>query len=417
MKFIIKGGKQLTGTVAISGMKNAATPIIAATLLTSESCILENVPRITDVEKMLGILKSMGARVTWRDLHTVEICCRDVDATTLDKHAVRGMRSSVLLIGPMLARFGTVTMPEPGGCIIGNRPIDTHLYAMQMLGVQVTPSNGSYVLSTKKVVPREVILPEFSVTATENVLMAAALSPSKTVLKLAAAEPHVQDLCAFLQKMGVKISGISTHTLEIEGSSTLCGVTHAIIPDQIEAGTFAALAAATRGKITLTGIMPEHLDLILLKLKSIGVHYEVKEKTLLIKSSKTLSAFRLQVLPYPGFPSDLQAPFGVLATQCRGTSLIQDPLYEGRMGYVAELVKMGANAIVADPHRVVITGATPLYGQEIKSLDLRAGATMIIAGLVAQGETVIHEAEVIDRGYEKIEEKLKGLGADIVRAE
>jgi len=217
--------------------------------------------------------------------------------------------------------------------------------------------------------------------------------------------------------MGAKINGLGTHTLVIDGVETLHGTNHILIPDQIEAGTFAVAAAVTRGEVTIENIIPEHLEIILLNLERAGVKYELGENWLKIKPSTSLRAFRLQTLPYPGFPTDLQAPFGVLATQCTGTSLIQDPMYEGRLGYVQELIKMGANAIVADPHRVIITGPTPLYGQEIKSFDLRAGATLIIAGLVAQGQTIINEAEVVDRGYEKIEERLSNLGARIKRVE
>jgi UDP-N-acetylglucosamine 1-carboxyvinyltransferase len=416
MRFIIHGGKHLSGKVQISGMKNAATPIIAATLLTKEECVLKNVPRITDVLRLLDILKSLGAKVEWEGEHTVKICCKDVDLKTLDKKLVQTMRSSALLLGPLLARFHNVEMPEPGGCIIGNRPLDTHVLALQALGVKVELGNGAYAFSTKGMQGGEVVLQEFSVTATENVLMASSLTPKKTVIKLAATEPHVQDLCLFLQRLGVKISTLASHTLEIQGTPQLSGACHSIIPDQVEIGTLASLAALTHGEIALSPIVPEHLDIILLKLKNIGVRFSIKDNTLLVQHSpRLLKAFRLQTFPYPGFPTDLQAPFGVLATQCNGTSLIQDPMYEGRLGYISELQKMGANAIIADPHRVIISGPTPLYGTEVKSLDLRAGATMIIAGLVAQGETIINNAEIIDRGYEKIEEKLKGVGADIQR--
>lgn len=415
MKLVIHGGKPLSGKVRVGGMKNAATPILAATLLTSEPCEIDNVPRITDVERMLQILESLGAEVSWLSQNRVRVSCKNVDLKTLDKNAIQAMRSSVLLIGPLLSRFKKVTIPEPGGCIIGNRPIDTHLNGLRMMGTKIQQSNGWYELTTDGLKGGEVVLPEFSVTATENLLMAASLIPAKTVIKLAAAEPHVQDLCAFLQKLGVKISGVGTHTLEITGAKTLSGASHRIIPDQVEVGTLAVLGAVTKGNIQIEGVEPTHLDLILLKLREIGVPLLLENNTLMIAGGKNLRGFRLQTFPYPGFPTDLQAPFGVLATQCTGTSLIQDPMYEGRMGYVAELVKMGANAIVADPHRVVISGPTPLYGAEIKSLDLRAGATLLIAGLIASGETVIYNAETIDRGYEAIDQKLASLGADIKR--
>jgi len=416
-KFIIEGGLPLSGTIKIAGMKNAATPIIAATLLTKEKCIIDNVPRITDVFKMIEIIKGLGGQVDWQGEHRLVIETRDVKLGALDKKTVCGMRSSILLLGPLLARFRNVKLPEPGGCIIGNRPIDTHLYALEKLGAVISREDDYYNLKADDLKGTTIILPEFSVTATENVLMAASLTPGRTVIKLAAAEPHVGDLIKFLNNMGAKINGLGTHTLVIDGVETLHGTNHILIPDQIEAGTFAVAAAVTRGEVTIENIIPEHLEIILLNLERAGVKYELGENWLKIKPSTSLRAFRLQTLPYPGFPTDLQAPFGVLATQCTGTSLIQDPMYEGRLGYVQELIKMGANAIVADPHRVIITGPTPLYGQEIKSFDLRAGATLIIAGLVAQGQTIINEAEVVDRGYEKIEERLSNLGARIKRVE
>lgn len=414
-KFIITGGKQLKGRIRASGMKNAATPIIAATLLTHEECVISNVPKISDVMRMLEILKSLGAKVEWTGDHEIIICNKDVDIKALDEKAVKSMRSSILLLGPLLARFRKVEIPEPGGCIIGNRPLDTHFYALQKLGARITKENGQYHLEADNLSGTLVILPEFSVTATENLVMAASLARGKTEVRLAAAEPHVQDLIKFLNAMGAKIKGAGTHRLEIEGVEKLHGARHVLIPDQIEIGTMAVAAAVSRGEVTIENVVPAHLDIILLKLKEAGVNFELGPDFLKIKPSVNLRAFRLQTLPYPGFPTDLQAPFGVLATQCQGTTLIQDPMFEGRLGYVSELVKMGANAIVADPHRVIITGPTPLYGQEIKSFDLRAGATLIIAGLIASGETIINEAENVDRGYEKIEERLSVLGAEIKR--
>ena len=414
-KFVIRGGKPLKGKIRAGGMKNAATPIIAATLLTSEECVIDNVPRISDVERMLEILKSLGARAEWTGEHEVTVSAKDADIKSLDKKIVKSMRSSILFLGPLLARFKRVQIPEPGGCIIGNRPPDTHFYALEKIGAKVTRENGYYNLETEGLTGSVVILPEFSVTATENLLMAASLAKGTTEVRLAAAEPHVQDLIKFLSSMGAKISGAGTHNLIIDGVEKLHGARHTLIPDQIEIGTLAVAAAVSRGEVVIENVIPEYLDIILLKLKEAGVIFEVGKDFLKIRPSADLRAFRLQTLPYPGFPTDLQAPFGVLATQCNGTTLIQDPMFEGRMGYIGELVKMGANAIVADPHRVVINGPTPLYGQDIKSFDLRAGATLIIAGLIASGETIINEAEVVDRGYEAIEKRLAALGADIER--
>lgn len=416
-KFIIQGKHPLKGAVKSQGAKNASLPILAATLLTDKECLIKNVPRIKDVENILEILKSLGSRIKWKDEHTLLISSQEVALSLLDKKLVQSMRSSILFIGPILARFKKIEIPEPGGCIIGARPIDIHLYALEKLGAKISRENGYYRFETNGLIGSKIILPEFSVTATENLIMASVLARGRTIVKLAAAEPHVQDLCLFLNKMGAKIKGIGTHTLIIDGVKKLSGTKHSIIPDQEEIGTLAVASALTKGEVEIQNIVSEYLEIILLKLSQIGVHFKIKNNSLLILPSLELHSFTLQTLPYPGFPTDLQAPFGVLATQCKGTSLIKDPLYEGRLGYIQELVKMGANAIVADPHRVIITGPTPLYGQEIRSLDLRAGASLVLAGLIAQGETVINDAQIIDRGYEKLDEKLVSLGAKIKRVE
>lgn len=414
-RFIIEGGQPLQGEIEVKGMKNAATPILAATLLISEDCILKNVPLITDFMNMIEILKSLGSKVEFIEEHTVKINNKDVSLKSLDKILIKKMRSSILLMGPLLSRFGQVEIPEPGGCIIGNRPIDSHLYALEKLGAQIEKEDDFYGFRTKGLVGTEIVMPEFSVTATENAIMAAVLAKGRTIIKIAAAEPHIQNLCHFLNKAGARISGIGTHTLEIIGVEKLFGTEHSIIPDQIEVGTFIVIGALCRGEMTIKNVVPEHLDIIFLKLREIGVNFKLEKNLLKVYHTPKLKAFTLQTMPYPGFPTDLQAPFGVLATQCQGTSLIKDPMYEGRLGYIQELIKMGANAIVADPHRVIITGPTPLYGQEIKTLDLRAGATLIIAGLIAQGQTIINQAEIIDRGYEKLDERLNKLGASIRR--
>jgi len=415
-KFIIQGGHKLEGEISIGGMKNAATPILAATLLTDEECVISNLPRIADVERMLEIFKSLGSQIEWRDEHTVAIKNRDLNLASLDNKLVKSMRSSILLWGPMLARFHQVTTPEPGGCIIGARPIDAHLEALEKLGARVEKQGNDYLITAEQLVGAT-LYPVFSVTATENALMAAVTAKGTTEIHIAAAEPHVQDLGRFLIAMGAKIEGLGTHTIKITGVEKLGGARHHLIADAIEAMTYAVAAVITHGDLKIKNIQPEDLELVVLKLREIGVDLEVGVDYIHIKPSYHLKAFKLQTLPYPGFPTDLQAVFGILATQCEGTTLIHETLYENRFNYVNELVKMGANAIIADPHRVVVNGPTPLYGQEMKSFDLRAGATLIIAGLVAQGETIINEAEIVDRGYEKIEERLTALGADIKRTE
>jgi len=414
-RLVIRGGRPLDGEIRVGGMKNAVTPILAATLLLTKPCVLRNVPRLSDVERMLDILRSLGSSVEWLSPHELAIDTTKADITKIDAKAVKSMRSSILFMGPLLARFNQVELPEPGGCIIGNRPIDTHLMALEALGAVIEKEDNLYRLKASGLKGATIILPEFSVTATENAMMAAATARGRTVIKLAAAEPHVQDLGKFLNSAGAKIHGLGTHTVVIEGVPSLGGADHTVIPDQIEAGTFAVLGGLTKGTTRVTGVEPDHLDLILSLLRRAGVRFELERHALVISSQSSLNSFRLQTMPYPGFPTDLQAPFGVLATQCAGTTLIHDPLFESRLGYVNELIKMGANAVICDPHRVLISGPTPLYGQEIRGLDLRAGATLVIAGLIARGETILHGAEIIDRGYEDLDERLRALGADIVR--
>ncbi len=413
-RFIIRGGRPLDGEIRVGGMKNATTPILAATLLVREPCIIKNVPRLSDVERMFDILRSLGATVEWTADHEVTIDTARADIHSLDAKAVKSMRSSILLMGPLLARFHEVEIPEPGGCNLGNRPIDDHLSVLKSLGAEVTRIGANYRLTTTGLRGGDA-MPVFSVTATENAIMAAVLAEGRTTIHVAAMEPHVQDLCDFLVAAGARIQGIGTHTLTIDGVARLHSATHTVIPDQIEAATFAVVGALTKGTLRIVGADPHHLDMVLLVMGRAGVRYEMSDGVLTMLKPASLSAFKLQTLPYPGFPTDAQAPFGLMATQCVGASMIHDPLFDGRFGYIGELQKMGANATICDPHRVLISGPTPLYGTEIRGLDLRAGATLIVAGLVAQGETVIHGAEVVDRGYEALEQRLLAVGADISR--
>lgn len=415
MRMIIQGGRHLTGHMPIMGSKNAIAALMAATLIVKGKVRFTNFPRLTDGMILLEILSGMGASVEWVGEHEVVIDTAHVDPAALDRKKMKRLRFSILLLGPMLARFKKIIVPEPGGCNIGNRPIDTHLYALSSLGARVeSDADGSLYLEAKELTGAYVILPDFSVTGTENLIMAAVLAKGKTSIRLAACEPHVQALCHFLNASGAKITGVGTHDLEITGVKTLRSPkTWDVIPDMIEIGTFAVAAALTRGEISMSPIVPAHLDAIRVSLSRAGVRHELKGKTFKVIGGGRLEAFRLETRVYPGFPTDLQAPFGLLATQCHGTSLIHDPIYESRLGYINELIKMGANAVIADPHRVIITGPTPLRGTEIRSLDLRAGATMVLAGLMAEGETVIHDAEMVYRGYEDLDARLVRLGADI----
>jgi len=416
-KFVINGGKPLRGKIDVMGAKNAATPILSACLLTKDECIIDNIPLINDVLKMIELLESMGVETEWVGKRRLRIKAGDdVNPEKMNFEIIGHMRSSILLLGSMLARFGKFKIKQPGGCIIGARPVGVHFDALEALGATITSENGFYCFEAKKLIGKKIILKEFSVTATENLMMASTLAKGTTTIKIAAIEPHVQDLARFLNKMGAKIKGLGVHTIQIEGVAKLHSAEHKIIPDPIEAGTFAITAVATKGDVEINNVNPNELDLVLEKLKEIGANIEIKENKLIIKPATKFNAIKkIETRTYPGIPTDLQAPFAVLATQAEGTTLIHDTMYEGRLSYINELNKMGANAIICDPHRALITGTTPLYGQEITSFDLRAGATLIIAALLATGQSTISKIEQVDRGYEKIEERLQNIGADIKR--
>lgn len=416
--FEIEGGKKLSGTIDVRGSKNATTPILAATLLTKEECVLSNVPHIEDVLAMTEILKSMGAKVVWKDAHTVSITCEDMHPERIDVAQVKKIRSSILFLGSLAARFDRFKLYHPGGCVIGARPVGTHFDALLKMGVSIKQKDSVYVSDASKRHAEKVVLREFSVTATENAMMLAASIPGKTVIKIAASEPHVEDLGRFLQKMGAKVKGLGTHTIEIEGKKNLKGVRHAIIPDANEAATFLALGAATKSPIIVSGAREEHLDLVLEKMREFGVDFEILKNAIRVVPAKKLRAVpKIDARIYPGIPTDVQAPLGVLATQAEGTTMIHDTLFEGRFNYVGELQKMGANAQILNPHQAVFTGPTPLLGTTINSFDLRSGVALVIAALVAHGTTTIENAYQVDRGYEALEERLAGLGAKIRRTE
>lgn len=416
--FEIIGQKRLKGAIDVRGSKNAATPVLAATLLTKKECFISNLPLIEDVFRMVEILESMGSKISWIGKRNLKIKNDHIDPARMDLRAVRKMRSSILLFGSLSARFDKFKMPCPGGCVIGARPMDTHFDALYKLGVDVVEKNGFFAVDAKRRKAGEVVLKEFSVTGTENALMLAASLPGKTVIKIAASEPHVQNLCEILVKMGAKIKGIGTHTLEIVGAKKLKGAKHEIIPDFNEAATFLILGVATRSPILVNNAIEGHLDLVLEKLKEFGADFEVKKNSIQVFPAKKLRSIKkVETRTYPGIPTDVQSLFGVLATQADGDTFIFDTLYEGRFNYVPELEKMGSRATVLNPHQVLIHGPAKLHGTTIKSFDLRAGAALIIAALVAKGKTIIHDAYQVDRGYERIEERLRKLGAEIKRVE
>ena len=419
-KLVVWGGRPLKGEIEVRGSKNAATPILAACLLTQEPCEIDNLPLIEDVFRIIEILQGLGAEIKWLGERKLQVRAKDLDPQKIDQKKVCQLRSSVLILGALTARFNEFKIAHPGGCFIGSRPLETHFEALKELGVEITEEENFYLIKkrrTKTEKNKKIVLREFSVTATENILLAAALFPGKVSLRIAATEPHVQELGKFLEKMGVKIKGLGTHSLEIEGKEKLNGARHFIIPDPIEGGTLAIAAAATRGQVKIKNFLAEHSELVLEKLKEMGVNFSLGKNFLEVKPATRFRPVKIQTLPYPGIPTDLQAPLAVLCTQSEGASLIHDALYENRFRYIGELVKMGASAKILNPHEAIISGPTPLYGKKITSFDLRAGATLIIAALLAQGQSEISDIYQVDRGYEKIEERLSILGADIKRIE
>lgn len=414
--FQITGGKKLSGSIDVRGSKNATTPILAASLLTKEECIISNVPLIEDVYRMIEIMQSLGASVEWIAERTVKVKAETLDPAAMDLHLVKKLRSSILLLGSLSARCDSFKIAHPGGCVIGKRPVGTHFDALEKMGVTVTQDENNYIINASARKAAKVVLKEFSVTATENAMMLAASMPQKTIIKIAAAEPHVEDLGNFLIKMGAKISGLGTHTLEIEGSEALGSVKHEIIPDANEAATFLIMGVATRSPITVVNAREDHLDLVLEKLREMGGNFLVKENAIeVIPSEKLVAIEKLDMRPYPGVPTDIQAPLGVLATQVEGETMIFDTMFEGRFNYLSELEKMGGHAKILNPHQAIIEGPVQLKGTTIKSFDLRAGASLIIAALIAPETTRIEEIYQVDRGYERIEERLNALGADIKR--
>jgi UDP-N-acetylglucosamine 1-carboxyvinyltransferase len=414
--FEIIGGKKLKGEIEVRGSKNATTPILAATLLTKKECIISNIPLIEDVYRMLEILSSIGSEIKWLGKRKISIKNEKIDPAKIDLEVVKKLRSSILLLGSLSARFDNFKFYRPGGCVIGARPLGTHFEALRKMGVEISQSDHSYSINAKKRKFAKITLGEMSVTATENAMMLAATLPGKTIIKVCACEPHVEDLGRFLISLGAKIRGLGTHSLEIIGTRKMHGAIHKIIPDANEAATFLILGVTTGSQILVKNAREEHLDLVLEKLREFGANFRIRKNSIEVIPAKKLQAvLKIDTRTYPGVPSDVQAPFGVLATQAQGQTLIHDSLYESRFNYIGELQKMGAHAEILDPHRVLISGPTELRGSIITSFDLRAGATLIIAALIAEGKTIIKEIYQVDRGYEKIEERLQKLGAQIKR--
>ncbi len=416
-KFVVRGGTPLLGTVRISGAKNAALPAMAAALLTDEPVILENIPQVRDIETERRLLAAMGAEVELgygRAHHRTTICCRALANPEASYELVKTMRASTLVLGPLVARTGHARVSLPGGCAIGARPIDLHLKGLEKLGANITQEHGYIEASAERLKGGRVVFDKITVTGTEDLLMAATLADGETVLENCAREPEVVDLATLLNKMGARIEGAGTHTIHVQGVERLGGARHRIIPDRIEAGTFVIAGALTGGDLMITACEPLHIDALLQKLQECGVTVRTNGESVRVMSDAPLKCGDMATKEYPGFPTDMQAQFMALATQMDGASIITENIFENRFMHAQELVRMGAH-IKIEGNRAVVRGKTPLSGAAVQASDLRASASLVLAALVAEGETIIDRVYHIDRGYERIEEKLRGVGAQIRR--
>jgi UDP-N-acetylglucosamine 1-carboxyvinyltransferase len=422
--FVIEGGRPLSGRVTAAGNKNGALPILAACLLTSEPVVLHNVPRIRDVETMIALIAQLGAEIEWTGENEVRVNAAELSSHELDPELASRIRASFLLAGPLLARRGRASVPPPGGDVIGRRRLDPHIHAFAELGAEVDIGER-YELRTDGLRGKHIFLDEASVMATENAVMAASLTPGETVIGNAACEPHIQDLCRFLVSLGAQIEGIESNVLRISGVETLGSGEWRIGPEHIEVGSFIGLAAVTGSDVTIDSVEPKDLGSILLTFERLGVKVEIDGSTLRVPPGQELVVTddlggqipKVEDGPWPAFPADLTSIAVIVATQARGTVLIFEKMFESRLFFVDKLVSMGARIILCDPHRAVVTGPARLYGQQMSSPDIRAGMAMLLAALCAEGTSTIGNIGEIDRGYERIDERLRSLGARIERIE
>jgi len=416
-KFVIRGGEPLLGTVHISGAKNAALPCMAAALLTDQPVILENIPQVRDIQTTRNLLAAMGAEVELgygRAHHRTSIHCANLSAPEASYELVKTMRASTLVLGPLVARCGRARVSLPGGCAIGARPIDLHIKGLEQLGARITQEHGYIEASASQLKGAEVVFDKITVTGTEDLLMAATLADGETFLQNCACEPEVTDLADLLNKMGAKIEGAGTPTIRVKGVAKLKGAKHRIIPDRIEAGTFLVAGAMTGGDLNIAGCDPSHLEAVISKLHEVGVKTKSNGDSVRVMGDNPFTAAAVITEEFPGFPTDCQAQFMALATQAEGTSIITENIFENRFMHALEMVRMGAN-IKIEGRRAIVRGKTPLSAAAVLASDLRASASLVLAALVANGETIIDRVYHIDRGYERIEEKLKDVGAQIKR--
>ena len=419
-KFIINGGKQLSGQIAVSGAKNAALKIIPASILSNNTITIKNVPRIEDVDCSLEVLADLGAGIKQQGSE-IQINTSGIDKTELSQSMANKFRGSIMFVGPMLARFKEVKFPHPGGCVIGaaGRPIDLFLDGYKAFGATVTEEDGRfYHIKADKLKAANYFFPLISVTATESMMMTAVLIPGLTTLKNCAMEPEIEALASYLNSQGAKISGAGTPTMKIEGIEKLGADVFTVMPDRIETGSFAILAAAANANLEITNCNPEHVMTLLKILEKTGVNFELGENSIKMKTRKgELKAHNIKTHEYPGFATDLQSPYVVLMTQASGTCIIHETIYDRCLIWTDMLSQMGANIIMCDPHRVVVQGPSKLYGKHLVSPDLRAGIALVIAGLIAEGKTEINNIYQIDRGYAELDSRLRAIGADISRLE
>ncbi len=422
--FLIEGGHPLRGEVVPSGNKNAALPLLTACLLTDEPVTLHNLPDIGDVRTMRCVLESLGVAIETVDPHTWRVHACQVQETQLDPSACRKMRASILLAGPMAARAGGVRLPPPGGDVIGRRRVDTHLLALQEMGVGFDYTDGEFRLAApRRLHAANILLDEASVTATENTVMAAVTAEGDTQIRNAASEPHVQDLCRFLNSLGGQIENIGSNTLHIHGVPRLHGGEYSIGPDYLEVVSFIGAVAVTRGEARIRRAAPEHLDMVRLVLGRMGVTWRVEGEDVIVPANQNLEVVpdlrgaipQISVMPWPAFPTDLMSIAIVIATQSKGTVLFHDWMFEGRMFFIDKLVGMGARIVLCDPHRCIVQGPSQLVGEQMESPDIRAGLALVLAALAAEGTSQIRNIGQIERGYERIDEKLRQLGARIQR--
>ena len=421
-KFVIEGGHPITGEVTPAGNKNAALPILAACLLTDEKIVLKNLPDIQDVQTMRMLLESLGVKIDIIDKHTWEIKATEVRPRDLDPDLCRKIRASILLAGPMVARTGYMELPPPGGDVIGRRRVDTHILALKALGADVS-YNRQFLFKAKKLKAADILLDETSVTATENAIMAAVTAEGQSVIRNAASEPHIQELCIFLNNLGADIQNIGSNTLHINGVAKLHGGEYTIGPDYLEVVSFIGAAVVTHGSITIRNAGPEYLDMVRLVFNRLGVDWQVKGKDIFVPKKQKLvvepdlgdAIPEISVMPWPAFPTDLMSIAIVVATQSKGTVLFHDWMYPSRMFFTDKLVGMGAQIVLCDPHRCIVQGPNHLYGEKMESPDIRAGMALLLAALAAEGCSSIRTVAQIDRGYERIDEKLSNLGVNIQR--